>query len=70
MSEHYYSFYSRKTDEFLFGGTAKEISHAGHFATPGTVRSAASRARSGENRRYIVVVDAEPEEMPKEGTHA
>lgn len=63
MSEHYYSFFSRKTDEFLFAGTAKEIARAGHFATPGTVRSTASRAKTGENRRYVVVVDTESDEQ-------
>lgn len=62
MSEHYYSFYSRKTDEFLFGGTAKEICRAGHFSSPASLRSAACRARSGENRRYVVVVDTDTDE--------
>lgn len=59
--EHYYSFFDRKTDDFLFGGTAKEISAQGHFANPGSVRSAVCRAKSGENQRYAVVVDEEAE---------
>jgi hypothetical protein len=58
----YYSFYARKTDEFLFAGTAREISEHGHFASADSAYSTVCRVLSGRNRRYDVVVEEDYDE--------